>query len=138
MQKSFQVYIIKLVIKMFGDKLIQLRKSKNMTQRDLAACLNLTHTSIGKYERNEAEPDFATLKKITEIFDVTIDYLLGADDSNIILITRKDLEGMKEVERHLQSAMDQLVSITEKIQTNNDQSITIGDGNTIQNSFNRK
>lgn len=118
-------------------KLRQLREKKGISQRELGDSLNLSQRAISRYESGEAEPDLATVRKISEFFNVTIDFLLGEDDSNIILITRKDLESIKEVERHLQSAMDQLVSITEKI-SSGEQTITIGDGNTIQNSFNRK
>lgn len=118
-------------------KLRQLREKKGISQRELGDSLNLSQRAISRYESGEAEPDLATVRKISEFFNVTIDFLLGEDDSNIILITRKDLESIKEVERHLQSAMDQLVSITEKI-SSGEQAITIGNGNTIQNSFNHK
>lgn len=75
---------------MFGEKLIQLRKDKKMSQRDLAAYLHLSQTAIGKYERGENEPDFSTLKKISSLFNVSIDYLVADDASELITITKED------------------------------------------------
>lgn len=119
-------------------KLRQLREKKGISQKELGNFLNLSQRAISRYESGEAEPDLATVRKISQFFDVTIDFLLGEDDSNIILITRKDLDAMKEVERHLNEAMEQLRQITEKISSGVSTSINIGDGNTIQNSFNRE
>ena len=67
---------------MFGEKIVYLRKLHGLSQRDLAEKLNLSHTAIGKYERNEAEADFTTLKKLSKLFNVTIDYLLENDSTN--------------------------------------------------------
>lgn len=78
---------------MLGDNLITLRKSKSMTQRDLAKALNLSHTAIGKYERNEAEPDIATLKKLSSIFNVSIDYLVSDEnDGDSLFFSCDDYE----------------------------------------------
>lgn len=67
---------------MFGEKLVHLRKLHGLSQRDLAEKLNLSHTAIGKYERNEAEADFTTLKKLSNLFNVTIDDLLDNNPQN--------------------------------------------------------
>lgn len=57
--------------------LILLRKEFNMNQLDLANRLGVTQQTISKYEKGIREPDHSTLIKLSDIFDVSIDYLLG-------------------------------------------------------------
>lgn len=59
----------------FGDRLRGLRLEKKMTQEDLAKLLNLSRATVGRYETNERFPDKNTLKKIADIFEVSMDYL---------------------------------------------------------------
>lgn len=63
---------------MFSKKLKDLRKSRDsMSQADLAGILGVTQQAVGRWEKDLNMPDFDTLKKIAEYFDVTTDYLLG-------------------------------------------------------------
>ncbi len=55
----------------------ELRLSKNLKQKDISSRLNITVQSYSLYEREEREPDFETLIRIADFFDVSIDYLLG-------------------------------------------------------------
>ena len=63
------------------NKIQILRKENNLIQQDLAEKLGVSNKSISKYERGEREPDFNTLKKLSNIFNVSIDYILGVTDS---------------------------------------------------------
>lgn len=54
-----------------------LRKELNMSQAELAEKLGVSQQTISKYERGTREPDNETLAKLAEIFDCSIDYLLG-------------------------------------------------------------
>lgn len=47
-----------------------------MTQRELAAQLNIAPSTLGSYVQNAREPDFATLKLLAGFFHVSLDYLL--------------------------------------------------------------
>lgn len=60
----------------FGDNLRTLIEEHNMTQKELAAHLNIAPSTIGSYVQNTREPDFSTLKSLAKYFDVSIDYLL--------------------------------------------------------------
>ena len=60
----------------FGEKLRNLIEERDMTQKELAAQLNIAPSTMGSYVQNAREPDFATLKSIAKFFDVSIDYLL--------------------------------------------------------------
>ena len=59
------------------NRIKNLRLENDLSLRELASELNISYSSLGKYERGEQEPSFETLKKIAERFHVTIDYLLG-------------------------------------------------------------
>jgi transcriptional regulator with XRE-family HTH domain len=54
-----------------------LRKQQNWSQSKLANQINASREAIGKYERNEAVPSVDTAKNIADIFDVSLDYLVG-------------------------------------------------------------
>ncbi len=74
----------------FGNKLKILIEENNITQKNLAAKLNIAPSTISSYVQNTREPDFDTLKKIALYFDVSIDYLLG--------MTLKSMDEGKESE----------------------------------------
>lgn len=54
-----------------------MRKQQNWSQSKLANQINASREAIGKYERNEAVPSVDTAKNIADIFDVSLDYLVG-------------------------------------------------------------
>lgn len=61
----------------FGDRLRELRRSKNMTQKELSKALFISERVISYYEKNKRFPnDAMTLIRIAEYFGVSVDYLL--------------------------------------------------------------
>lgn len=60
----------------FGTVLRKLIEEHGITQKSLAAKLNLAPSTLGSYVQNTREPDFELLKKIASYFQVTTDYLL--------------------------------------------------------------
>ena len=58
-----------------------LRQENNMTQNDLASKLNYSDKAVSKWERAESIPDIAVLKQISDLFNVSLDYLV-TDNSN--------------------------------------------------------
>ena len=61
----------------FGTILKQLRKSHNLTQKELGFQLGLSKAVVSKYENGMGYPTFYTLILIADYFKVTTDYLLG-------------------------------------------------------------
>lgn len=61
----------------FGKRLADCRKAKNLSQKELAEIFNTSHTTIGKYERDEMNPSIEAAKKLAKILDTTVGYLLG-------------------------------------------------------------
>ncbi|WP_163195249.1 helix-turn-helix domain-containing protein [Clostridium thermarum] len=62
---------------MVGNIIRNLRKKNNMTQAELANKVGVTTSSIGMYETEVRQPSYEVLCKLAEVFDVTVDYLLG-------------------------------------------------------------
>ena len=68
---------------MFAENLKKLRKEKGLSQEEMAAKLNVVGRTYGSWERNDREPDFSTLCKIADFFNVSTDYILGRVPMNI-------------------------------------------------------
>lgn len=66
----------------FPTALKQLRQSKKMTQKELAAALNISLISIKRYETGTRKPNFSIMNKIESFFQVTSSYLNGETTTN--------------------------------------------------------
>ena len=64
----------------FAERIKELRLEKGLTQKQLAEIFNVDQTSIRNWENDINETDFKTLVKLAKFFDVTVGYLLGAED----------------------------------------------------------
>ncbi|PEO55590.1 transcriptional regulator [Bacillus toyonensis] len=64
---------------MLGKKIAELRKNQKLSQYDLAERLGFSRGKLANYEQGQREPDYDTLKKIADYFEVSTDYLLGRD-----------------------------------------------------------
>lgn len=62
---------------MIGDIIRELRNDKNIDQKELAKVLNVSVSTISNYENEEYEPNIDTLNKLSDHFNVSIDYLFG-------------------------------------------------------------
>jgi transcriptional regulator with XRE-family HTH domain len=60
-----------------GERIIQLRKQYSLSQSGLAKKIGASRTIVGNYERNSNTPSIEMLIKIANVFNVTIDYLIG-------------------------------------------------------------
>lgn len=60
-----------------GGILTQLRKEKDVGQKEIAAYLNVSIGTVSNYENNVHAPDYVTLCRLADYFGVTTDYLLG-------------------------------------------------------------
>ena len=59
-----------------------LRKTNNLSQAEVAKKLGITQQAYANYERGVRQADYETLSKLSAIFDVSIDYLLGQTADN--------------------------------------------------------
>jgi len=64
-------------IKKFGKAFSNLRKNADMTQNEVADKLNLSRQAVSKYERGESFPDISVLVSVADLFNITLDQLIG-------------------------------------------------------------
>lgn len=68
---------------MLADNLKELRKSHNLSQQKLANLFNVTQQAVAKWESHKSSPDYETLTKLAQFYEVSLDYLLKShEDSN--------------------------------------------------------
>ena len=75
-----------------AENIVQLRKNRGMTQIELAEKLSYSDKAVSKWERGESVPDISVLKSIADLFGVTVDYLITADNDP------RELDDSAEVE----------------------------------------
>ena len=64
-----------------GEKIYSLRKSKNMSQEDLANVLNVSRQTVSKWETGESNPDIEKIVPLCDFFDISTDELLKGSNS---------------------------------------------------------
>lgn len=67
----------------FKDRLKQLRLEYNMTQTMLSKRLNYGYTAVANYEAGRTQPSIDILKQLADIFNTSVDYLVGASDKRL-------------------------------------------------------
>ena len=72
----------------FCEKLQELRKSRGLTQEELAEALYVSRTAVSKWESGRGYPSIDSLKEISNYFSVTIDELLSGE--KLIFIAEKE------------------------------------------------
>lgn len=69
----------------FGNKLRECRSEKGFSQSELAKQIGTYHSIIGKYERDEVKPTIDVVKKLANVLDTTVGYLLGETEDRELL-----------------------------------------------------
>ena len=93
---------------MFSSKLRELRAKKGLSQAELAKRLGVTQQAVGRWERDKNLPDNDVLKKISVMFNVSIDYLLDNQThqkDSLPALTPKD---ERQIARDLENMLDSL------------------------------
>lgn len=62
-----------------GGKLKKLRKENDYSQQQVAEILHITAQAVSKWENNKSVPDITTLVQITDLYNVSLDYLIKSD-----------------------------------------------------------
>lgn len=75
------------------DRIKEERLNLGLNQNELASKLGLTNKSISRYEKGDRQPDYETLSKLADIFDCSIDYLLGRTNDRDNLVYGGLVEG---------------------------------------------
>ncbi|MEE0920089.1 MAG: helix-turn-helix transcriptional regulator [Lachnospiraceae bacterium] len=70
-----------------GEKLKSLRLEKNLTQKQIADRIGLAVSAVSSYESGSRYPSYDVLVKLSRIFHVSTDYLLGITDKRNVDVT---------------------------------------------------
>ena len=81
----------------FSEKLQELRKSRSMTQEELAEALFVSRTAVSKWESGKGYPNIDSLKAISLFFSVTIDDLICSDE----MITVAEIEKKEFADKYV-------------------------------------
>lgn len=84
-------------MKDLGKRIRSLRINKDMTQQALASCLSVTKSVISAYENSIRYPSFDVLVQLSNIFNVSTDYLLGCSRGKMIDVSslhENEIEGI--------------------------------------------
>ena len=80
-----------------GNKIIKLRKRDKLSQEQLADKLNVTRQTISNWELNVTKPDVVQMKKISKLFNISIDELLDNDVNGIVRKKITSIEKMAKI-----------------------------------------
>ena len=81
----------------FSEKLRLLRKNKGLTQEEMAEKLNVSRQAVAKWESGQVYPDISNLIQISDLLNVTVDYLV------------KDQECMMNISSDIKTDLDKLI-----------------------------
>ncbi len=78
----------------FGKRLRDCRKEKGLSQNEVAKLLNTNHSVIGKYERDDVKPSIDVAKRLADLLDTTVAYLIGETEANELF---KDIDMLRRL-----------------------------------------
>ncbi len=81
-----------------GQRIVEFRKRKNLTQAELADMMNVSYQAISNWERGNSMPDISKLPDLAAAFDCNIEALLGTSEKTDLIfdILNANTEEMKE------------------------------------------
>lgn len=72
----------------YGDVLRKLRTERGLSQKELTDRLIINRSTYARYETSSTQPDFETLSKLADFYNVSVDYLLGRTNNRDALHTQ--------------------------------------------------
>lgn len=58
-------------------RIVRTTDSRKLTQKDIALILGIDRSTYAKYETGDSEPNFDTICRLADFFDVSVEYLMG-------------------------------------------------------------
>ncbi len=89
---------------MLNQRIRLLRQTRSMSQVELANRLGVTKQSVSNWENDNIQPSIEMLMKLSSVFSVSTDYMLGIEDGEYL-----DVSGLsQEVIAHIRQIVDDL------------------------------
>lgn len=91
-----------------GKLIYQLRKEKNMTQKQIADAMNISDKTVSKWERGQGCPDISLIKELSQVLEVSIEGILTGN------ININDIEGgnMKKIKFYVCEKCNNIITAT--------------------------
>jgi len=70
---------------MIGERLLDLRLDRGLTQKEVADKLSVSKHTIANYEKERTAPNIEMLKSLSTFYNTSVDYLVGVTDNEIPL-----------------------------------------------------
>jgi transcriptional regulator with XRE-family HTH domain len=90
------------------NRISALRKSRNLTQDDMATTLGISRAALSHYEKGRREPDYDTLITIADFFKVSLDYIMGRTDDPLASLDPENRDFIDRLELSNDQLMNQL------------------------------
>ncbi len=81
---------------MLGDKIKLYRENKKMTQNEIAEILDVSSATVSKYESGALEPNIESLKRLADLFEISIDELLNDEEEKFDISKINVLDTLRE------------------------------------------
>jgi len=85
----------------FGRKIREAKEAKSFSQSELARPITSHHSIIGKYERDEVKPTIDIVKRLAEVLEITVGYLLGESEDRELLKDPSKLKRLNDLSKFL-------------------------------------
>jgi transcriptional regulator with XRE-family HTH domain len=79
-----------------ANRIQELRKQKGWSQTELAQKIGVSYTQMSRYEVKGVQPPANTLKKLADVLDTTVDYLVSGDKDEKVKASLKDAELLQQ------------------------------------------
>lgn len=79
-----------------ANRIQELRKQKGWSQTELASKIGVSYTQMSRYEIKGVQPPANTLKKMADVFDTTVDFLISGDKDEKVKASLKDAELLQQ------------------------------------------
>lgn len=105
---------------MIGERITVLRKRAKLSQEQLAKQLNVSASAIGMYEQGRREPSIGTLVELSQIFGVSLDYLITGSDASdrniekiagVLFVLQADIPGVSDAVLLSEADLVRIVSV---------------------------
>ncbi|KMT22974.1 helix-turn-helix domain-containing protein [Clostridium cylindrosporum] len=98
---------------MLSSRLKELRREKDILQKDVAEKLNISTSAYGFYEQGKRTPDLTTLELLADFFNVSVDYLLGRTNNKNEVLIPEDYSSKHSVTKRDLNQLDDVLSNAE-------------------------
>ena len=99
---------------MLGQKLVELRAIRGLTQEQLSKMLNMSRSTYAQYEVDRRTPDTETIKVLATFFNVTIDYLLDYESDAVLRASEATLAIHESTDHYLTDLLKKVPDLTDE------------------------